>query len=115
MSASVNTEITIRRVDLTDEDRAELARLAERDSSAAPTGPVLGLEVEGSLLAAVSLSTGETIADPFSRTAELRKLLGLRVAQLRRRDGKRKRGLGKRRPAVGGSPAGSIIKLPRWG
>ena len=93
MTASVNTEITIRRVDLTDEDRAELAMLAERDSSAAPTGPVLGLEIEGSLLAAVSLSTGETIADPFSRTAELRNLLGLRVAQLHRRDGKRKRGL----------------------
>jgi hypothetical protein len=115
MTSSVNTEITIRRVDLTDEDRARLAGLAERDSSAAPTGPVLGLEVEGALLAAVSLNTGEAIADPFSRTGELRGLLELRATQIRRRDGKRPRRLGRRRPAVGGSPAGSIITLPRWG
>ncbi len=115
MTASVNTEITIRRVDLTDEDRAALLRLAERDSSAAPGGPVLGLEIEGSLIAAVSLNTGEAIADPFSRASELRNLLELRAAQIRRRDRKRGRGLGKRRPAVGGSPAGSIITLPRWG
>ena len=115
MTASVNTEITIRRVDLTDEDRAALLRLAERDSSTAPSGPVLGLENEGSLIAAVSLNGGGAIADPFSRTAELRNLLELRAAQIRRRDGKRGRALGKRRPAVGGSPAGSIIKLPRWG
>ena len=115
MTASVNTEITIRRVDLTDEDRGALLRLAERDSSAAPSGPVLGLEIEGSLIAAVSLNTGEAIADPFSRSAELRNLLELRAVQIRRRDRKRGRRLGKRRPAVGGSPAGSIITLPRWG
>jgi hypothetical protein len=114
MAPSVNTQITIRRFDLTDEDRAALVSLAERDSSAAPAGPVLGLEIEGSLLAAVSLSTGEAIADPFARTAELRQLLELRAVQVRRRDAKRRRGLG-RRPAIGGSPAGSIIKLPRWG
>jgi hypothetical protein len=115
MRASVNTEITIRRVDLTEKDRAALLRLAQRDSRPAPSGPVLGLEIEDSLLAAVSLNTGDAIADPFSRTDELRRMLELRAAQIRRRDGKRGRKLGKGRPAVGGSPAGSIITLPRWG
>lgn len=118
MTANVNSEIRIRRMDLTGEDRVALARLAGRDSSATPEGPVLGLEVEGSLLAAVSLTTGHTVADPFSRTAELRKLLEVRAGQLRRRSGQRRGlGIGRRRsrPAVGGSPAGSIISLPRWG
>jgi hypothetical protein len=76
---------------------------------------VLGLEIEDSLLAAVSLSTGDAIADPFSRRDELRRMLELRATQIRGRARKRGRRLGKGRPAVGGSPAGSIITLPRWG
>ena len=43
---------------------------------------MLGVEVEGRLLAAISIETGEVIADPFSRTSELRALLKLRAAQL---------------------------------
>ncbi len=117
--ATVNSEMTIRRMDLTDADREAVARLAELDSRDALDGPVLGAEVEGSLLAAISLSTRETIADPFSRTSELRGLLELRAAQLGRRDRKRRRaGLGlprRSRPALGGSPPGQIITLPRWG
>ena len=112
---TINSMITIRRMDLDDRDHASVAELAERDSHEPLTGPVLGLEVEGTLLAAISLDGGESIADPFSRTAELRKMLELRATQLRRRK-RRERSEGRRsRPAVGGSPPGQIIHLPRWG
>ena len=114
---TINAEMTIRRMDLTDGDREAVASLADLDSHQGLDGPVLGVEVEGSLLAAVSLSTGELVADPFSRTAELRALLELRAMQLRRRSPKGGSRLPRRRsrPAVGGAPAGSILSLPRWG
>lgn len=114
----INTAITIRRLDLTDTDVAALADLADLDSRAPLDGPVLGVEVEGRLLAAISLQTGELTADPFSRTTELRALLELRAAQLRSRrrrvrTGSRSVGGRRSRPALGGSPPGQIISLPR--
>jgi hypothetical protein len=112
----MNASMTIRRMDLREEDRAPLARLAELDSNRPLEGPVLGIEVEGRLLAAISLSTGRTIADPFSRTRELTELLRTRTAQIRRRARKSKRS---RRPggspAVAGGSAGRIATLTRWG
>ena len=114
-----NTAMTIRRVDRTDADAARLAELAERDTRQVPEGPVLGAEVDGRLVAAISLTTDDLIADPFRPTSELQAMLRLRASQLRRRPGRRReRGLrliGRRRgrPAVGGSPAGQIISLPR--
>ena len=66
-------------------------RLAQLDSRRPPEGALLGVEIEGRLLAAISLATGESIADPFSRTGELRALLELRAAQLRRRENGRRR------------------------
>ena len=114
-----NSAITIRRIDLTDADLGPLRELLERDSHETMLdGPVIGIEVEGTLLAATSLASGETVADPFSRTDELRRMLELRAAQIkRRRNGPRRglRRLGRRHPAVGGSPAGQILTLPRWG
>ena len=80
---------------------------------------MLGAEVEGRLLAAISIETGEVIADPFSRTSELRALLKLRASPARSgaTAGARARAralFGRRtRPAVGGSPAGQIVTLPR--
>lgn len=77
--------LTIR--DLDDHsDHEALARLAQLDSRPAPPAPLMGAVVEGRLLAAVSMQTGEVIADPFSRTGELRTLLELRASQLRHRD-----------------------------
>jgi hypothetical protein len=52
-----------------DEDR--LTALAERDSRLAPVGPLLVAESNGKLLAALSLDTGDAIADPFEPTAHL--------------------------------------------
>jgi hypothetical protein len=39
--------------------------------------------VDGTLVAAMPLAGGPTVADPFVRTAHLRPLLALRAAQLR--------------------------------
>lgn len=112
----INTEMTIRRMDIGDADREAIAELAARDSRETLEGPVLGIEVEGNLLAAISLASGDVISDPFTRTAELRTLLELRARQLQRRGSKRGLHLPHRsRPALGGSPAGTTLTLPRWG
>ena len=64
-------------------DAGELQELAKLDSARVPGEPVLVAEVEGALRAAMSIETGATIADPFSRTAMLVDLLALRAAQVR--------------------------------
>ena len=58
-------------------DRRALIRLAELDSAPALLGPVLLAEVGGSIVAAIGLRSGTTIADPFVPTADLVKLLSL--------------------------------------
>jgi len=65
------------------EDGAAVARLAELDTTDAPPSPLIGGIVEGRLVAAHSLSTGKSIADPFRHTAEVRILLAERAGQLR--------------------------------
>ena len=114
---NINSSMTIRRFDLTEVDRDAIAALAARDSAPVPETPVIGIEVEGTLLAAASLSSGEMVADPFSRTDELRAMLALRAAQLSRRGSERRRGLRLpgRRPglALAGGPSGGIATLPR--
>jgi hypothetical protein len=84
MKMALNSNLTIR--NLTAADSAAVERLAQLDSRAAPTGALLGAEIEGRLLAVRSGETGEVVADPFSRTAELRALLELRAAQLSERE-----------------------------
>jgi hypothetical protein len=86
------TEVTIRR--LTDADTAAVLRLVQLDSADAPDGPLLGAEIEGTLVAFAPIAGGRTVADPFSRTSELSALLNLRAAQLRGRDGPPRRRLG---------------------
>jgi hypothetical protein len=63
-------------------DEASLARLAALDSSKPPAQPVLLAEVDGQLLAAVALSDGTVIADPFHPTLDLIELLRARARQL---------------------------------
>ncbi len=114
---NINHALTIRRLDLSDRDRDAVAELVARDSAVALESPVIGIEVEGRLLAAASLSSGEVVADPFSRTDELRALLALRASQLARRESVPKRGMRllRRRPALAlaGGPPGSISTIPR--
>src|SRR5919201_2398053 len=96
--------VVIRR--LGPDDSSAVRRLAQLDSSPLPKGPLLGAEVEGRLLAAISLISGESVADPFARSEELRALLELRAAQLRRRLRRRLPRLRrpKARAALAGSP-----------
>ncbi len=65
------------------EDAAALVRLAALDSAEFPGGAVLLAETGGAPLAAVPLSGGRTIADPFQRTLGVVQILELRAAQLR--------------------------------
>jgi hypothetical protein len=103
------------------DDLTAAQRLAQLDSSPLPEGDLLGALVEGRLLAAISVASGESIADPFSRTADLRALLELRAAQLRRRVNGRRR-LRRRLPrpkpraALAGSPPGAErwLMARRW-
>jgi hypothetical protein len=65
-------------------DGPAVARLAELDTAQVPPSPLIGGIVHGQLLAARSLTTRESIADPFRPTAEIRSLLAKRAAQLGR-------------------------------
>jgi len=79
--------VTIR--EATDADAEGLRRLAERDSAVVPEGPLVIGEVDGEIRAAVSISTGATIADPFSHSRDIVGLVHTRADQLRR--GRRRR------------------------
>ena len=67
----------------TDDDRAALVRLAQRDSEHVPGGRMLVAETDGELRAAVEIESGHAIADPFRHTADLVGLLRARAKQLR--------------------------------
>ena len=56
-------------------DGPALARLAALDSAPVPFGPVLLAEVDGRPKAALSVTDGRVIGDPFARTAQLAELL----------------------------------------
>jgi hypothetical protein len=64
------------------DDAPEIATLAALDSAEPPGGPLLLAEVAGELRAALSLTDGDAIADPFHPTAELVELLCARARQL---------------------------------
>jgi hypothetical protein len=109
---SHENEIAIRM--LTPEDSGALRRLAERDSAQVPPGRLLGAAVDGRLVAAHSLGTGESIADPFLPSQEIRMLLAGRADQLRGngRGGRLGRLLRRRsRGALPSSPPGAGGKL----
>jgi hypothetical protein len=72
--------VTIRRLGA--DDAADVAQLAQLDSTRAPSGALLGADLNGSLVAAISIATGEVIADPFRRTAEIADVLRLRATQV---------------------------------
>jgi hypothetical protein len=66
------------------DDELALRRLAQLDSARPLAGQKLLAEHGGSLVAAVSMADGSTIADPFRTTADTVELLRLRAAQLGR-------------------------------
>ena len=108
--------ITIRR--LGPGDDVAIERLVQLDSGRRPEGALMGVEIEGRLLVATSIERGESIADPFSRTAELKALLGVRIDQMNG-TGKPSKRLRRRRAhsrgALAGSPPGAggrLLTLP---
>jgi hypothetical protein len=64
------------------DDYSALWQLAALDDRALPRAPFLVAEQEHELVAAVSLTDGAAVADPFKRTAEAVALLELRARQL---------------------------------
>ena len=72
-------------------DSRAVAHLAGLDSASVPAEPVLIAEADGMIRAALSLSDGAMIADPFHHTAAPRQLLRARAAQLRGDGGPRRR------------------------
>jgi hypothetical protein len=99
---------------LADTDRAAIARLAERDGVAAPEGSLLGAELDDRLVAVVPIGddTAAPIADPFTPTASIVRLLRMRTAHLQAEGPRPRRTwadrLSRRRRARShGAPAGS--------
>jgi hypothetical protein len=64
------------------DDDPALERLALLEGRPAPAGRYVVAEVDGTVVAAVSLLSGAVLADPFEPTAHLLPLLDLRAAQL---------------------------------
>jgi hypothetical protein len=94
-AASVPVEFAVTIRYASGDDAVALERLAALDCRPVPAPPVLVVEVEDQLSAALSLSDGATIADPFRPTAGLLQLLVTRAVQLRRSGrarGRRRRG-----------------------
>jgi hypothetical protein len=73
--------LTIRHAGAT--DFASLERLAALDSRRIPSGELFVAEVEGRLLAAVSIDTGAVIADPVADTASIVDVLRLQAGAVR--------------------------------
>ena len=65
-------------------DGPTLRRLAALDSSELPAGDLLVAEADDEVVAALSLDTGERVADPFRPTADVVDLLEYRARRLRR-------------------------------
>jgi hypothetical protein len=74
-------DITIRLASPAQAD--QVRRIAERDSARVPSGDLLVAVVGDEVRAAVSIGSGEAVADPFQRTDGLVSLLSERAAQLR--------------------------------
>ena len=77
---STSSPITIRRA--TDDDARSLDRLARLDSRRLPAGPHLIALADDVPVAAVSLSSGQAVADPFAATEPIVSLLQERAAHL---------------------------------
>lgn len=80
MATSELNSISIR--PFADSDAAAVREVAQRDSSLVPAGLLLVAEVDGAVRAALSLDTGEVVADPFFPSNALVDLLRTRARQL---------------------------------
>jgi hypothetical protein len=72
-----SASLTIRHANTADEPL--LTRLAALDSSRVPSGELIVAELDGQLVAALSVDTGAAIADPFEHTAAIVESLRVRA------------------------------------
>jgi hypothetical protein len=80
-TTSLNTDpVLMRRAQVA--DAARIRELARLDDKRLPAGPFLVAEVSGEIVAAVSLSSGTVVADPFRFTGDAVEILRLRAAQV---------------------------------
>jgi|1186.fasta_scaffold05904_2 hypothetical protein len=73
------------------DDFTSLWSVATLDSAVLPPEPLMVAEEDGQMVAALSLASGDAVADPFRRTAEAVALLKLRASQVPRADRARPR------------------------
>jgi hypothetical protein len=66
-------------------DAARIRMLARLDDRKLPQGPFIVAEFSGETVAAMSLASGDVVADPFRRTKDAVDMLRLRAAQLEER------------------------------
>jgi hypothetical protein len=83
MSALANLAPTVLIRAARGSDGPALRRLAALDSKDLPTGELLVAETDHELVAALSLNTGERVADPFRPTADVVDLLAFRAKRLK--------------------------------
>ena len=62
-------------------DEYDVSRLAQLDEAPTPVGPVMLAVVDGEAVAALSLSDGQVVANPFVATQQAVTLLRRRAAQ----------------------------------
>jgi hypothetical protein len=74
------SDLTIRSA--TPADAAAVEQIAQFDSARRPRGHLLVGEVAGEVIAAVSITSGHVVANPFKHTAEAVRMLSLRREQL---------------------------------
>ena len=72
----MDSTLTLRRAGTADD--IAIARVAALDSRRPPAGPTLIAELDGSIVAAISVGDGAVVADPFERTAHIVQTLRLR-------------------------------------
>ena len=98
MDAVTDLPITIRPA--YPDDAAALRRLADLDSAAVPSEPLIVAEVDGRIQVAVSMSDLSAIADPFAHTARVVDLVRGHIRQSARTSAPRRRLLSKLSPAL---------------
>lgn len=64
------------------EDEAAIRRIASLDGKKAPAGRVLVAEADNAVIAALSVASGEAVADPFRWTSDVVALMEMRAEQL---------------------------------
>jgi hypothetical protein len=76
----IETPMLMRRA--TEADAARIRVIARLDDKRLPSGPFLVAELSGEVVAALSLTSGTVVADPFRPTADAVAMLRLRRAQV---------------------------------